>query len=162
MRREILIALVLSVALAIAILSLPDVLIPVAQSMLKAMGLYWPAAIFLIGVIHGLKPDEHTWPITVSYGIMQRSKKGALLTTSVFAAALTLVWSSLSALTSELLSFFRSYNVDPLVDIVVGLTMMGVASVLMLQGKGESGTKKGQITGWSGFTELQQPSVVTS
>jgi len=90
--KELIIALSISLGIAVAILSLPDILEPIAHKILLVLGIYWPLAIFIIGIVHGLKPDEHTWPITVSYGIMQRNMKGAIVSTSVFAGALTLVW----------------------------------------------------------------------
>ncbi|MFP3203725.1 MAG: hypothetical protein RXR43_16410 [Sulfolobus sp.] len=135
MRKDILIAVIISLALAIAILSLPDILEPVARSVLTYLGVYWALAVFIIGVIHGLKPDEHTWPITVSYGLMQSSIRRALLSTAVFAGALTIVWASLSALTSEVLPFFSSHDLDPYVDMVVGVTMISVALFILSFGK---------------------------
>jgi len=136
--KELVFALLISTALAVAILSLPDVLQPVAKRILTALGFLWPVAIFAIGVVHGLKPDEHTWPITISYGLMQKNLRKAMLSTAVFALALTLVWSALSALTSQLFSFFRSYSLDPIVDVVVGVTMIGVASYLVLKEKDQT------------------------
>jgi len=136
--KELVFALLISTALAVAILSLPDVLQPVAKRILTALGFLWPVAIFAIGVVHGLKPDEHTWPITISYGLMQKNLRKAMLSTAVFALALMLVWSALSALTSQLFSFFRSYSLDPIVDVVVGVTMIGVASYLVLKEKDQT------------------------
>ncbi|MCH4815558.1 MAG: hypothetical protein QXY87_07530 [Saccharolobus sp.] len=133
--KELIIAFSISLGIAIAILSLPDILEPIAHKILLVLGIYWPLAIFIIGIVHGLKPDEHTWPITVSYGIMQRNMKGAIVSTSVFAGALTLIWASLSALTGQLLSFFQNYNLDPVVDVIVGLTMIGVALIFIIKGK---------------------------
>jgi len=133
--KELIIALSISLGIAVAILSLPDILEPIAHKILLVLGIYWPLAIFIIGIVHGLKPDEHTWPITVSYVIMQRNMKGAIVSTSVFAGALTLVWASLSALTGQLLSFFQNYNLDPIVDVIVGLTMIGVALIFIIKGK---------------------------
>jgi threonine/homoserine/homoserine lactone efflux protein len=140
-RKELALAAVISSAIAVAILSMPDVLRPAAESLLRALGLYWPAAVLLIGVIHGLKPDEHTWPITVSYGMMQESLGKAMISTGVFAGALTLVWASLSALTSQVLSFFQGEGLEAYVDIVVGLTMVTVAGALLTlrRGHGASG-----------------------
>jgi hypothetical protein len=140
--KELIIALSISLGIAIAILSLPDILEPIAREMLLVLGVYWPLAIFIIGIVHGLKPDEHTWPITVSYGIMQRNVRGAMASTGVFAGALTLVWTSLSALTGQLLSFFQDYDLDPIVDVIVGLTMIGVAAVFLFKDKGKA-TDKG-------------------
>jgi len=135
--KELIIALSISLSIAIAILSLPDILEPIAREMLLVLGVYWPLAIFIIGIVHGLKPDEHTWPITVSYGIMQRNVRGAMASTGVFAGALTLVWTSLSALTGQLLSFFQDYDLDPIVDVIVGLSMIGVAAVFLFKDKGK-------------------------
>jgi len=131
--KELVIALSISLGIAIAILSLPDILEPIAREILLVLGAYWPLAIFIIGIVHGLKPDEHTWPITVSYGIMQRNVRGAMASTGVFAGALTLVWTSLSALTGQVLSFFQNYNLDPIVDVIVGLTMIGVAAIFLIK-----------------------------
>ncbi|MCQ4366931.1 MAG: hypothetical protein NO114_04670 [Sulfolobales archaeon] len=140
-KKELIIALSISLGIAIAILSLPDILEPIAREMLLVLGVYWPLAIFIIGIVHGLKPDEHTWPITVSYGIMQRNVRGAMASTGVFAGALTLVWTSLSALTGQLLSFFQDYDLDPIVDVIVGLTMIGVAAVFLVKDKGKAADK---------------------
>jgi hypothetical protein len=46
-RKDILIAVIISLALAIAILSLPDILEPVARSVLTYLGVYWPFAVFI-------------------------------------------------------------------------------------------------------------------
>jgi hypothetical protein len=139
--KELIIALTISLGIAIAILSMPDILEPIAHEIIQVLGGYWPLAIFIIGIIHGLKPDEHTWPITVTYGIMQKDVKGAMLSTGVFAGALTLIWTSLSALTGQLLSFFQNYDLDPIVDVIVGLTMIGVAAVFLVKDKHEVADK---------------------
>ena len=133
--KELLIALSISLAIAIAILSLPEIIEPVAHEMLLVLGAYWPLAIFIIGIVHGLKPDGHTWPITVSYGIMQKNVKGVMASTGVFAGALTLVWTSLSALTGQVLSFFENHDLDPIVDVIVGLTMIGVAAIFLIKNR---------------------------
>ncbi|WP_230937960.1 hypothetical protein [Sulfolobus acidocaldarius] len=59
MRKEIIIAGIILIGLALAILSLPDILEPVARAILTSLGVYWILALFIIGIIHGLKPDEH-------------------------------------------------------------------------------------------------------
>lgn len=140
-RKELLISLIVTFALIAAILSLPEILIPVAKYILSSLGNYWFVAIGLIGIVHGLKPDEHTWPITISYGLMQRKLKGAIISTSVFAGALTLVWTALSALTGDVFSFFISNNLDTYVDIVIGITMISVALALLIH-KEKEGREK--------------------
>ncbi|MGC8607668.1 MAG: hypothetical protein ACP5L5_08940 [Vulcanisaeta sp.] len=126
-----LLAGVISTAIVIAILSMPEILEPLAKYIVRSMGPYWLLAVLIVGVIHGLKPDEHTWPITVSYGLMQRSIKGVAAAVSVFAGALTLVWTLMSALVGELMGLLNISVLDPYVDIIVGLTMMGVAAYLV-------------------------------
>ncbi|MEM3972457.1 MAG: hypothetical protein QXF96_07685 [Saccharolobus sp.] len=137
MRKEILIAIIISIAIAVAILSLPDILEPIAHKILTILGTYWALAIFIIGLIHGIKPDEHTWPITISYALMQKQFKYAIVSTAIFTTALTLVWTMLSALTSEIYSFLANYNLDPYVDVIVGLTMISVSIGLLLMRKSE-------------------------
>ena len=51
-----------------------------------------------LGVLHGLTPDEHTWPITFSYAIGSYSTRRGLLAGLVFSGAFTLQ----RALASEL------------------------------------------------------------
>lgn len=133
MRKDIVLALIISFALIIAILSLPDILEPMAKEIIRVLGSYWYIAILIIGIVHGLKPDEHTWPITVSYALMQKDLEKAFLSTWVFALALTLVWSALSALTGQLYSFFSGYSLDPIVDVIVGITMLGVSLYLLFR-----------------------------
>ncbi len=126
-----LLAGIVSVAIIIAIMSMPEVLEPLAKYIVKSMGPYWLIAVLIVGVIHGLKPDEHTWPITVSYGLMQSRVRGVIAAVSVFAGALTLVWTLMSALVGEVMSLFNTSILDPYVDIIVGLTMIGVAAYLV-------------------------------
>lgn len=135
--RELMLALVISIALMVAILSMPEVLEPFANYVLHRLGTVVPLAIVLIGVVHGLKPDEHTWPITVSYALMQRNIKGAILSTITFTGALTLVWTILSGLAGYAVGLgLTSGAYDPVVDIAVGTTMIGVALAYMhLEGR---------------------------
>ena len=45
---------------------------------------------FLLGLLHGIVPDEHTWPITFSYAIGSGSSAEGMRTGIYFAAAFTL------------------------------------------------------------------------
>jgi threonine/homoserine/homoserine lactone efflux protein len=53
-----------------------------------------------------------------------------------FPGALTLEWGMMNALTGQLADFLSSPRLTPYVDIVVGITMVGVAAYLVLS-KGE-------------------------
>ncbi|MCL4435066.1 MAG: hypothetical protein M1399_09990 [Actinobacteria bacterium] len=87
---------------------------------------------FLLGVVHGITPDEHTWPITFSYAIGGYSTKKGLRAGLIFSFAFTLQ----RAIASELayLGFSRIFtfgSVDYVVYIVVGL-VMAVAGVMIV------------------------------
>jgi hypothetical protein len=130
--------LIIAIVIIITIMSMPEVLEPAAKFIIKSMGPYWVIAVFIIGVIHGLKPDEHTWPITISYGLMQRNIRGVIAAVTVFAGALTLVWTLMSALAGQLMGLLNTSLLDPYVDIIVGLTMIGVAAYLVFGNHGHT------------------------
>ncbi len=45
---------------------------------------------FILGIIHGITPDEHTWPITFSYAIGSYSAKGGMKAGFIFSSGFTL------------------------------------------------------------------------
>lgn len=45
---------------------------------------------FILGIIHGITPDEHTWPITYSYAISGYSTKRGLMAGISFSLAFTI------------------------------------------------------------------------
>ncbi|MEL9991010.1 MAG: hypothetical protein QXP98_09580 [Thermoproteus sp.] len=140
MRFDIILAAVVAAAIMIAILSMPKVLEPIARVLLSSLSYILPIALLAIGVVHGLKPDEHTWPITISYAMMQKDAKRAVLTTMTFTGALTLVWTAMSALVGLLPSSLFEGVYDWLVDVLVGLTMVTIAGLyLRKEHEGDSG-----------------------
>ena len=135
-KKELILAATVSTAIAIAILSMPDVMEPIAKSIISRLGYLLPLAVFVVGIIHGLKPDEHTWPITISYAMMQRTVIDAVKSTVVFGMALTTVWTALSALVGQVMGLGLASGVfNPQVDVVVGLTMIGVALFYLYKSK---------------------------
>lgn len=78
----------------------------------------------LLGIVHGITPDEHTWPITFSYAVGTYSARGGLLVGGVFALAFTLQRAILSEL--AYLGLSRALS-SPLINnpvyVVVGATM---------------------------------------
>ncbi len=79
---------------------------------------------FLLGIIHGFTPDEHTWPITFSYSIGSYSTKGGFKTGLLFSAAFTFQ----RAIASELSYFalgkiLTRPDVMPIIYILVGIVM---------------------------------------
>lgn len=91
---------------------------------------------FLLGIVHGITPDEHTWPITFSYSVGSYSTKGGFKTGLLFSAAFTLQ----RAIGSEL-AFFALANIltkpdaMPVVYIFVGVVMAYAGAYIMGLGK---------------------------
>ena len=80
---------------------------------------------FGYGLLHGILPDEHTWPITFSYAIQGASGKKGIKAGLYFSLAFALQ----RALGSELAylflaSWLSNSRVNPIVNIVVGGVMV--------------------------------------
>lgn len=79
---------------------------------------------FSLGLLHGITPDEHTWPITFSYAIGGYSTRRGLRAGLTFSAAFTLQRALASELAFLGLSrLFTFASVDSVVYLVVGLLM---------------------------------------
>lgn len=85
-----------------------------------------------LGLVHGLIPDEHTWPITIPYALGQENPRKAVLSTVIFTGALTIVWSILTIVVSAVGNIFLSEQYNSYVFIFAGLTMVGVAVFIFL------------------------------
>jgi hypothetical protein len=78
----------------------------------------------LLGVVHGITPDEHTWPITFSYAVGTYSARGGLVVGGVFALAFTLQRAVLSELAYLGLSrVLSSPDINNPVYVAVGAAM---------------------------------------
>lgn len=103
--------------------------------MLSAINLWDPTAAglsialalvlaFLLGMIHGVTPDEHTWPITFNYAIGSYSARGGLRAGLLFSAAFTLQRTIASELAYfALADFLKGALWNFSIYIVVGLVM---------------------------------------
>lgn len=86
--------------------------------------LYYMGLALLLGIIHGLTPDEHTWPITFSYSIGAFNRKGGAKAGLFFSLGLTAQRALLGILSfTALAAFFTGIYTDSIVFIVVGLVM---------------------------------------
>jgi hypothetical protein len=80
---------------------------------------------YLLGIVHGITPDEHTWPITFSFSINSYSaRKGFFI-----GLAFSIAFSVQRAIASELayfslISFMSKPFVDYIVYVVVGVAMI--------------------------------------
>lgn len=102
-------------------------------------GMFWVAALvtaFLLGMVHGITPDEHTWPITFSYAIGSYSTKKGIVAGLTFSAAFTLQRAIASELAYLALDkwFTLGSVVNYVVYLVVGVVMIW-AGRYIVQGK---------------------------
>ncbi len=90
---------------------------------------------YLLGILHGVTPDEHTWPITFSYSVGTFSSKGGAKTGLTFSSGFTLQRSILSELAYlALAGVFMTTFAFGLTYIVVGLAMLGAGIYIARKG----------------------------
>ena len=87
---------------------------------------------FLLGLLHGVLPDEHTWPITFSYAIGGASGKAGMRAGLFFSAAFTVQRALLSEAAYLALSpFLLSDKVNGFVYLIVGVAMSAAGGILI-------------------------------
>jgi hypothetical protein len=88
---------------------------------------------FLFGLLHGILPDEHTWPITFSYAIGGASGKEGMKAGLYFSAAFTVQRMLVSELAYLALGrYLLVPMVEGIVYIIVGVAM-SVAGALVIR-----------------------------
>ncbi len=88
-----------------------------------------------LGMLHGITPDEHTWPITFSYAVGEYSSKGGMKAGFLFSFGFTLQRALLTTLGYiGLAYFYMKYNLDGPVYFIVGL-VMAIAGSYILKGR---------------------------
>lgn len=92
-----------------------------------ATGLSLGAALFLsliLGLIHGVTPDEHTWPITFSYAVGAMTTKKGAKAGLFFSLGFTFQRALMSELAFLVLApFLRLDSINGIIYIVVGSVM---------------------------------------
>jgi sulfite exporter TauE/SafE len=79
---------------------------------------------FLLGIVHGITPDEHTWPITFSYAVGGYSTRRGLVAGLIFSAAFTVQQALASELAHLGLAHWFTFDAfDGVIYIVVGIVM---------------------------------------
>jgi hypothetical protein len=90
--------------------------------------IYWAidlVTVLLMGMVHGITPDEHTWPITFSYSIGSYSTRGGMRAGFFFSLAFTLQRAIASELAYfALVRFFTRPGAEQIVYMIVGLVML--------------------------------------
>lgn len=91
---------------------------------------------FLLGIVHGFTPDEHTWPITFSYSIGSYSTKGGFKTGLLFSLAFTFQRAVASELSYYALErILTKPDVVPVIYIFVGIVMSFAGAYIIGLGK---------------------------
>ena len=86
----------------------------------------------LFGLLHGILPDEHTWPITFSYAIGGASGKEGMKAGLYFSAAFTVQRMIVSELAYLALApFLLSPIVNGVVYVVVGVVMSAAGAIVL-------------------------------
>ena len=87
---------------------------------------------FLFGLLHGILPDEHTWPITFSYAIGGASGKEGIKAGLYFSSAFTIQRMLISELSYLALApFLMSPSINGIVYFVVGLAMSAAGAIVL-------------------------------
>jgi sulfite exporter TauE/SafE len=90
---------------------------------------------FALGLLHGVLPDEHTWPITFSYAIGGASGRAGLRAGFFFSLAFTIQRGLLSLLAYLALArFLEKAWVNGVVYILVGIAMWIAGAILITRG----------------------------
>ena len=88
----------------------------------------------ILGMLHGLTPDEHTWPITFSYSVGSYSTRGGMRAGFMFSGGFTVQRTILAALGfAGLATVYKAYNLDGYVYVLVGIGML-LAGYYLLKG----------------------------
>jgi hypothetical protein len=82
---------------------------------------------YLLGIVHGITPDEHTWPITFSYAIGSGSTKKGAEAGAVFSAGFTLQ----RALMSEIIFFVFAYGLYSFKDFISSPLFFGIVYTIV-------------------------------
>jgi hypothetical protein len=91
---------------------------------------------FLFGLLHGILPDEHTWPITFSYAVGGASGKEGMKAGLYFSAAFTLQRALLSeAAYLALAPFLLSSAINGIVYLIVGFVMALAGAIVLRQNR---------------------------
>lgn len=81
-------------------------------------------SIFVLGLIHGLTPDEHTWPVIFAYVLSQRKWTEGILAAIFFVLPATMVWGLIAGISGFLGSVIWQKGYETHVQILLGALMI--------------------------------------
>ena len=85
---------------------------------------------FILGLVHGVTPDEHTWPITFSYAVGSANPKGGMKAGLIFSSGFTIQ----RAILSEAAFFFFAMTGIFLSAVTFGITYILVGFAMVVAG----------------------------
>lgn len=90
---------------------------------------------FLLGIVHGITPDEHTWPITFSYAVGGYSRRTGMRAAFLFSLSFTVQ----RAIACELAylgfgHFFTNPAMETAIYILVGI-VMAISGLMISRGR---------------------------
>ncbi len=86
----------------------------------------------ILGILHGITPDEHTWPITFSYSVGSYSTRGGMKSGFTFSAGFTIQRAILTSLGFiGLAAIYEKYDLNGYVYVIVGFVMFIVGYYLI-------------------------------
>jgi ABC-type nickel/cobalt efflux system permease component RcnA len=87
---------------------------------------------FILGIFHGVTPDEHTWPITFSYAVGSYSTRKGMKAGFAFSLGFTLQRAFLTTIGFlGLAAIYTRYNLDGPVYVLVGIAMAVVGMYVL-------------------------------
>jgi hypothetical protein len=90
---------------------------------------------FFFGLLHGILPDEHTWPITLSYALGSSTGRQGMKAGLYFSAAFTVQRALLAEVSYLALApLLLNPGINGIVYVVVGV-VMALAGVVVLRGR---------------------------
>lgn len=91
---------------------------------------------YLLGIVHGITPDEHTWPITFSYSVGSYSTRGGFKAGAMFSAGFTLQRSIMSEIAYfALAGIFMTALAFGITYVLVGIAMAAAGLYIASRGK---------------------------
>ncbi|MEM0134021.1 MAG: hypothetical protein QXU18_02170 [Thermoplasmatales archaeon] len=86
----------------------------------------------ILGILHGITPDEHTWPITFSYSVGSYSTRGGMKSGFTFSAGFTIQRAILTSLGFVgLAAIYEKYDLNGYIYVIVGFVMFIVGYYLV-------------------------------
>ncbi len=80
--------------------------------------------IFILGLVHGLTPCEHTWPIISAYAISQRKWHKGFLAAIAFVLPAILPWTLIACICGYLGSVIWKPNYEIYIHLILGSIMI--------------------------------------